>query len=150
MIIGEAQVAYVDGALGYNNPVRSLMDECANLWPSRNIGCIVSIGTGIPPSKDVGRTLSPLFDSLKALATETEKTAREFSHEMRRTYGANQKIYYRFNVREGLGNIGLEEWKHFDRIRVATRDYLDEVRSQIDDCASQLHTPISMSTTSPA
>jgi hypothetical protein len=37
MIIGEAQVAYVDGTLEYNNPVRLLMDECVNFWPSRNI-----------------------------------------------------------------------------------------------------------------
>jgi hypothetical protein len=147
MVIGNPPTAYVDGALGNNNPVRSLMDECANLWPSRKIGCILSIGTGVPPSVDVGRTLKPILKVLKSMATETEKTARQFGHEMRRTYGANQKVYYRFNVQQGLEKIGLEEWKHNDTVQVATRDYLDEERGQVDACASQLYEPVCTSIT---
>ena len=93
MLIGNAdKVAYV-GALSCSNPVRSLTDECANLWPSRHIGCIISIGTG-------------------QRSTEAENTAYDIGNEMRRRYGADQQIYYRFNVR-GLGNTGLEEVGEF-------------------------------------
>lgn len=42
------------------------------MWPlNRKIDCIVSIGTGVLISRDVGRTIKPLFDKLTEMATDT-------------------------------------------------------------------------------
>lgn len=141
MEIGSPPIAYVDGGLGYNNPIRALLDESSHIWPDRKIGCIVSVGTGIMVSRDVGRTLEPLFESLKAMATDTEKVAKEFEEEMKHKYGIEQQTYFRFNVQHGLEHIGLEEWKELDRTKVATQDYLKVRWTQVEQCASQLFRP---------
>jgi hypothetical protein len=141
MVIGKPPIAFVDGGLGNNNPILSLIDEARHLWPNRDIGCIVSVGTGIPASRDIGRTIMPLFDSLKAMVVDSEKTADEFREDMKSKHGVNQKVYFRLNVQHGLEQIDLEEWKEAGRIKVATEAYTKREWSQIDECASQLYRP---------
>jgi hypothetical protein len=141
MIIGNPPTAYVDGGLGYNNPIRPLMDEARHIWPNRDFGCIVSIGTGIPASRDVGNALIPLLKSLKDMTTDSEKTADEFREEVKSKYGVEQKVYFRLNVQHGLEQVRLEEWKEADRIMVATQEYTKREWSQIGACASQLYKP---------
>lgn len=139
MEIGNPPAAYVDGGMGYNNPIRALIEETSHIWPSdRKIGCIVSVGTGVLTSRDVGRTIKPLFDKLTEMATDTEKVAREFKEEMKSRYGIEQKIYFRFNVQHGLEQVGLEEWREMGRTRVATQDYLKSCWSKVEACSSQI------------
>src|SRR5436190_12860203 len=38
---------YVDGGIGYNNPSEEAIREARRIWPKREIGCLVSIGTGL-------------------------------------------------------------------------------------------------------
>ena len=143
--IGRPPTAYVDGGLGYNNPIRGLMEESSHIWPSgRKVGCVVSIGTGVLMSRDIGRTIKPLFECLKDMATDTEKVGREFEEEMKYKYGIEQQVYFRFNVQHGLEHVGLEEWKEMDRTKVATQDYLRTQWSQVERCASQLFRPRGM------
>ena len=139
MEIGNPPAAYVDGGMGYNNPIRALIEETSHIWPSdRKIGCIVSVGTGVLTSRDVGRTIKPVFDKLTEMATDTEKVAREFKEEMKSRYGIEQKIYFRFNVQHGLEQVGLEEWREMGRTRVATQDYLKSCWSKVEACSSQI------------
>ena len=138
MKIGNPQVAYVDGGMGYNNPIRALMEEASHIWPYRKTGCIVSIGTGVLISRDVGRTIKPLLDKVTEMATDTEKAARDFEEEMKYKHGNEQEIYFRFNVQHGLEHIGLEEWKEMDRTKVATQDYLKTYWSRVEACSKQL------------
>src|ERR1035441_1436357 len=112
--IGNPPMAYVDGGLGHNNPIRSLIDEAKQLWPSRPIHCILNIGTGITASANVGRTLKPLMDTLKKISTDADQVAREVKREMENEYGIDQTVYFRFNVQQGLEKVGLEEWKKRD------------------------------------
>jgi hypothetical protein len=142
MVIGKPPTAFVDGGLGYNNPIKPLIDEARHIWPNKDIGCIVSIGTGMHASRDIGRTIKQLFDTLKAMATDSEKTADEFREDIKEKHGVDQKVYFRLNVQHGLEQVGLEEWKEADRVMVATRDYIRKEWSQIDACASQLYKPI--------
>ncbi|KAI4157299.1 MAG: hypothetical protein LQ342_008396 [Letrouitia transgressa] len=132
MQIGNPPVAYIDGGLGYNNLIRVLMEEKSHIWPDRQVGCIVSIGTGIPVSRDFGGTVKPLFDKLREIATDTEKVAREFEEEIKYKHGNEQKAYFRFNVQQGLEQVGLQEWKEMERINVATRDYLKSHWSRVE------------------
>ena len=140
MVIGNLPTSYVDGGFGYNNPIRALMEEVADIWPSREIGSIISLGTGVPMDRDVGRTIQPLLETLKSMALDTEKTAREFNEDMRSRY-QGKRIYFRFNP-TGLGNVELEEWKELERVHVATRNYLNVQKGNVLLCASQLHCPI--------
>lgn len=115
------------------------------MWPSnRKIGCIVSIGTGVLISRDVGTTIKPLFDKLIEMATDTEKLAKEFEEEMKYRYGIEQKVYFRFNVQHGLEQVGLEEWREMDRTKVATQDYLKSDWNRVEACSSQIFDPKSV------
>lgn len=140
MTIGSPPREYVDGGLGYNNPVRCLIDEVTHIWPGRETGCIVSVGTGVPVSKDVGTKIIPLFETLTDIATDTEQVAREIRTEMRLRY-PQQNVYFRFNVRDGLAQVGLEEWKALSRTITVTQDYMREEWEQVDLCASRIHNP---------
>lgn len=140
MVIGTPPTAYVDGGFRYNNPIRALMEEVSELWLNRPIGCIISVGTGVPGSSDIGRTIAPLFETMKNMSLDTEKIAREFNKDMELRY-PGMNVYFRFNVEQGLGQIGLEEWKEMDRTYIATRDYLIGRREQIKSCASRILNP---------
>jgi Patatin-like phospholipase len=137
--IGKHKAAFIDGGLQYNNPIQPLLEEASNIWPQRAIGCIVSIGTGALPSSDMKTSVKSLVESLKELVAETEKTAREFKHDFENRYGSEQKGYFRFNVQHGLEHVGIEEWKEFDRVEIATIDYLDDQKGSIQSCVAQLH-----------
>ncbi|KAH0544765.1 hypothetical protein FGG08_001132 [Glutinoglossum americanum] len=142
MLIGDPPVPYVDGGLGYNNPIRPLMEEARQIWPNREISCIVSIGTGVPRFQAVGQKLVSLVKSLQAIATDVENTHRDFRHEKLLTFGTDQRIYFRFNVERGLEGVGLEEAEEVSKVQVATQDYARDKWDEITRCASQLRMPI--------
>ncbi|KAL9100922.1 MAG: hypothetical protein Q9163_003758 [Psora crenata] len=140
--IGNPPTAYVDGGIGYNNPIRAVIEETSHIWPSaRKIGCIVSIGTGVLISRDVGATIKPLFEKLIEMATDTEKVADEFKQEIMYRYGIEQKVYFRFNVDHGLEKVGLEEWREMDRAKLATQAYLKKHWSRVEACSLQIFDP---------
>jgi predicted acylesterase/phospholipase RssA len=138
---GKPPKTYVDGALHNNNPVRVLLDEAKSVWcpPSdRDIGCIISIGTGTPPLSPLGEGAIEIVQSLAKMATDTERTAREFKNEIYHLPLAERPAYFRFNVQRGLSDIGLEEWEHFNALTEATSAYLDDLREEIDRCVTAL------------
>ena len=136
------QIAYVDGGLGKNNPTLELIDEAKTLWQDkRDIGCIVSVGTGMMPMVDVGQNAKALVESLAAMATDTQEVAKTVKSEMIRAYGSDQKVYHRFNVDRGLDKIGLEEWKEFSAVKVATQNYILENMEKVRSCAAALVEP---------
>lgn len=100
---------YVDGALGYNNPIRPMLDEASHIWGGkRPIGCIMSVGTGLPRLGTVGEGVT-LAKTLKEMATDTQTVANEFKNEMIAQFGPDQQVYFRFNVERGLETLGLED-----------------------------------------
>ena len=103
------------------------------------IGCLTSIGTGIPEPSDVGTPLIPLTKTLAAIATETQKTHEEFEDEMK--YQGNSSLYFRFNVWHGIQNVGLDEWKETDRIEVETSEYLRRQGEKIEEWVRQMLFP---------
>lgn len=129
--IGRQQ--YVDGATGYNNPVRVTLDEAKSIWPDAlsRIQCLVSIGTGIPDLKDFGNNIGQVVHTLKRIATETEATEQAFfrDHVLLGVGGR----YFRLNVDRGLGGVRLDEHKKKDRIEAASENYLNDhrVREQV-------------------
>jgi hypothetical protein len=133
---------YVDGALHYNNPVSILWDETKTIWSNRPIGCIVSIGTGKPAIGGVGKRGHEILEALVKMATDTEKSAREFKTRISQMPETDRPKYYRFNVERGLEGIALEEWTQFKKLTEATHSYLSDQREEIDDCAGALFSAV--------
>jgi predicted acylesterase/phospholipase RssA len=140
--VGRFREEFVDGATGANNPVRELWDQAQLAWGPEplesRIKCLVSIGTGVPSLKPFKDDVLHIHKTLAAIATETEQTAERFRRE--RTSLDNTGRYYRFNVNNGLEDIGLEEAKKVKEMAAATRKYItsQEVYKQMQSCAANI------------
>ena len=89
----------------------------------RKIDCLVSLGTGKPTLGDFAPTVKDLGARLVHVATETQETAVQFYND-RRSDLVEESRYYRFNVDQGLANVGLEEAQKKAIIIRATKEYL--------------------------
>jgi hypothetical protein len=72
------------------------------------------------------------------IATETEATERKFIARWARHF--DEKRYFRFNVEQGLQNIGLEEYKKKGAIEAAADGYLTHTaqKFRVRDCIQNL------------
>ena len=146
MLLGRKGAVYsasfVDGGLGYNNPIGELWTQAADVWKGPldgKVGCVVSIGTGKPTVPDYGKGPIDLGKRLLALATDSENMAKDFYQHHR--YDLGRLRYFRFNVEQGLENVDLGEAKQKTRIIEVTKEYLlnnGEVFDKMEDCAAKL------------
>jgi predicted acylesterase/phospholipase RssA len=121
--------SFADGGLGANNPVDEVEGEASNIWCSETgdlkplAKCFVSIGTGNPGKKAFEDSLVKfLSQTVVQIATETENTEKKFVARWAKHF--DEKRYYRFNVEQGLQDIGLDEYKRKGVIEAATEGYL--------------------------
>ncbi|CUS11880.1 unnamed protein product [Tuber aestivum] len=129
---GTPKITYIDGGLGYNSPCAEIDFEAKARWPGREIGVIVSIGTGLQTIPAIRRGLRwlpfglhrelSLAGALVAMATSTARV----DNEVQRMYRDAQTEYYRWDVDSGLGEISLEQWMKEDEMGSVTRRYLDD------------------------
>jgi Patatin-like phospholipase len=138
-------VTYGDGASGWNNPTAEAIAEAHKIWPNRPIGCLLSIGTGLEKaiqlsdgdensSECSARLLQILAPKASfqlevakycvASLTSCEKTHRDVSSQPPDRI-VPHKNYFRFNVPQGMSEIGLEEWKKIGDIIALTESYMD-------------------------
>jgi hypothetical protein len=119
--------------------------EASNIWcpDSGNlkplVKCFVSIGTGNPGRKAIEDSmLKFLSGTLVSLATQTENTEKRFIAKWRQHF--DNKRYFRFNVDQGLQNVGLAEYKERGAIEAVTDGYLDHQaqESRVRDCVQNL------------
>lgn len=135
--IGRGQ-PFVDGGLGCNNPSRLVLDEAKSLFGARQIGCLVSIGTGqaetISIKPGLFQRISPgdIIDTLKAIATDCEATHENMSGLF--TYSPN--TYFRLNVEQGMQKIDVSEWEKLSNVEAHTTQYMK--RREVDEKLSLL------------
>lgn len=136
---------FVDGALGANNPIEAVEDEASHIWCTSSteleplVKCIVSIGTGNPGKKAIEENPARfLTGTLANFATETEATEKKFI--ARWCWHYDKHRYFRFNVDQGLQDVGLAEYLEQGRIEAVTYSYLDhQVQiSQVQKCIENL------------
>lgn len=121
--IGRGQ-PFIDGGLGCNNPSKVVLEEAKKVFSGRQVGCIVSIGTGqveIISLKETGylQRLVPtnLLEAMQAIATDCEKTHEEM-------LGNSLNTYFRLNVDQGMQGIQLSEWEKLADVEAHTTQYM--------------------------
>ncbi|GFF73934.1 hypothetical protein IFM53868_01196 [Aspergillus udagawae] len=136
---------FADGGLGANNPVDEVEGEASNIWVSDEKGlkelvkCFISIGTGNPGKKPFeDGMIKFLSKTVVQIATETEATEKRFIERWAKHFDKNR--YFRFNVDQGLQDIGLDEFNKKGPIKAATEGYLTHVaqRHRVRDCIQNL------------
>ena len=134
-------VQYCDGGFGWNNPIEEAIAEARHIWPKRSIGCLVSIGTGLEDAiqldakgkrglaeKLLKKSL-PKISFRKAVAEycvdsliSCERVHRKVMDDLQ---GRDiDGRYFRFNVNQGMSNIGLQEWERIGDMIAFTNSYM--------------------------
>jgi len=124
--IGNKQ-PFIDGGLGCNNPSKLVLKEAKVVFPTHQIGCLVSIGTG--QAKVISFKTSGFFqqvvptdvaDVLKAIATDCEATHEDIVS----LFANSPNTYFRINVDQGMQDIQLSEWEKMTNVEAHTMQYL--------------------------
>ena len=133
-----------DGVTGSNNPINDVWIEADNLWNDDGkalmddmLRCLLSIGTGNPGMKRLHEnSWKFLSETLIKIATDTEQKARTFEDLHRKLLNTGKR-YYRFNVEQGLQDVGPEEYKLKGQIETATEEYLGKrtEENEVRECA---------------
>ena len=136
---------FADGGLGANNPVDEVEGEASNIWCAETgdlkplVKCFISIGTGNPGKKAIeDNILGFLSRTLVGIATQTEETEKRFIAKWRQHF--DEKRYFRFNVDQGLQDIGLAEYQQQGAIEAATDGYINHQaqKFRVRDCVLNL------------
>jgi len=119
--------------------------EASNIWCSETgdlkplVKCFISIGTGNPGKKAFEDSLIKfLSETVVQISTETENNERRFIARWAKHF--DEKRYFRFNVEQGLQNIGLDEYKKKGAIEATTEGYIThkERYFRVRDCIQNL------------
>lgn len=109
--------AYITGEIGWKNPSNEVIKEFEALWPSHNIACLASIGSGHEGVIQIER-ISVSGAVADAMTTNCEKIAQEVAY---RFQGRN--TYFRLNVEQGLQSMPSRPLT-FPDIEAHARSYL--------------------------
>ena len=145
------QSIFHDDGAGTFNPAPHALDEAVvNEWPGREVGILVSIGTGKrPSSSDANHAqwydgfLGEFAEARKRLIAKIEGCEtihKNMLSEYLANRGVNSHNYYRLNVEVGVGEFGMNEWHRLAEISTGTRRYLSrqEESSMIQDASAKL------------
>ncbi|KID84387.1 phospholipase [Metarhizium guizhouense ARSEF 977] len=140
---------FIDGATPENNPILQLWSEAADVFGDRtdstwrledNLQCLVSIGTGKLRLTPFATSIikNEVGAALVAIATDTEQVANTF--QIHHTSLYQGKRAFRFNVGQGMEDIGLEEKEKIDDIEASTRRYiqLEDTLVAMEACVRNL------------
>jgi patatin-like phospholipase/acyl hydrolase len=87
--------SYRDGGIvGWNSLATQAIVEAYKIWPDRQIGCLLSIGTGIE----------------KTIQSDRIK---------------DEENYFRFDISQGMSEIGLKEWEKMSDVIDLTQAYME-------------------------
>lgn len=129
MKVSDSSLTFSDGGMLRNNPIDTVYHEARQIWPTRDIGIVVSIGTGIVETSGLKNRFRSMLDvTIKALV-DAQNQAQDFE---RSTDGQNLisiDRYFRFNVDQGLQQIRMDDAsdKTLAELRGHTERYLRSV-----------------------
>ena len=145
MEIGNKQ-PFIDGGLGHNNPSKLLLKEAKVVFPSHQIGCLLSIGTGHAEVISIRKpgffqqiVPTDVIDALKMVSTDCEAT----HNDMLLLFANSSNIYFRINVEQGMQGIKLSEWEKMANVEAHTMQYLrrEEVGEKLTSVINAIKSP---------
>ncbi len=121
-----------------------VQEAVRELGERRQIGCIVSIGTGKrkvsgfqKPSPGFERIIPRRLIHVPAdMATDSEVKAMELAERYKNLPG----LYHRLNVDRGLEDVSLNEWGKLGEVKTHTMAYLtrQEISREVDEIVRTL------------
>ncbi|KAJ7142409.1 hypothetical protein C8R44DRAFT_974174 [Mycena epipterygia] len=134
---------YVGGTVGNNNPTSLLLEEAKQMYPSRDVVIVCSIGGGHPDTIRIPKSPSSgdIAKTMKNLATDCERTHEQIVRRFRNL----RKTYFRFNVQQGMQYLEpSQDWENQSKVLAHTQIYLqrEEVKSQLTEAVKVIVNPV--------
>ncbi|KAF8488686.1 hypothetical protein JB92DRAFT_2836247 [Gautieria morchelliformis] len=123
-----------DGGLsGSNNPSKLARHEVRGLFPGRQIGCFLSVATGVGKVY-IAKACARLIANCEVVE---DNVRRDVDAE---TEKGEENPYFRFSVVRGVGGTMFDEWRERESLIGVTRTYLrsSEQQSEIKRCTDVL------------
>ena len=124
---GALRQSFISGDLGCSNPMAHVLAEVKRVYPGRHVSCILSIGAGHArtiniPDHGVPQQIFRTQDlaAMKDMATDSERVAEE----MDIRFGATNRVYFRFNVDQGIQDIKAGDWERLHDVMAHAKVYL--------------------------
>ncbi|KAF8603598.1 FabD/lysophospholipase-like protein [Ceratobasidium sp. AG-I] len=122
--VGRLQLPYIDGAVSGNcNPTTLAIDEVDKIWPDREVGLLLSLGTGSPSAVSLQGQLHQLAAAFMNLSSNTVHVHESTSRMYDRLYTLSP--YIRFSVDHQLEKIRMDDYRFIPEIAAATASYLE-------------------------
>jgi len=155
-------VVYGDGGTGWNNPTKEAILEARHIWPTRPIGILISIGTGLEEALQLKDKSTKLPDLAQMLLDNTSPkrafqlavaeyavqclTSCEMVHREMAEHPEHDVLegnYFRLNVLQGMSTIGLDEWDKLKTMIALTNRYMEhgEMKERKRKIANLLRCP---------
>ncbi|KAG8528968.1 uncharacterized protein KY384_006657 [Bacidia gigantensis] len=138
-----SRTEFTDGGLNINCPVNELVNEATRIWPAKEIGCLVSLGTGWTQPSEIPKRLDKFLIGSVKMLTNAEKLVETFTkHPIGRELLKSNR-FFRFNVEQGMDQFELDDWKELPRLSELTKFYLgrSEKAMAVERCAAVLIDP---------
>jgi hypothetical protein len=136
---------YHDGGQ-WNNPTVQAIAEANKIWPDRQICCLLSIGTGLENAiqlSDENQTSTESYDWLLGKLDPQAPFKLKVAHYCISSLSSceivhnnvclhypdrikDEENYFRFNVPQGMSEIGLEEWEKISDVIALTETYMEQ------------------------
>lgn len=141
MKMSHSAFTFSDGGMLCNNPIDAVYHEARQIWPSRDISIVISIGTGIVEISGLKNKLRSMINvTIKALV-DAQGQAQAFERSMDGRDLIDKAIYFRFNVEQGLQNTRMDDAseKTLAKLQAHTETYLrgDNVNTSVDRCVQR-------------
>lgn len=137
------QSIFLDEGSGRYSPVAQVLEEAlVHEWPGREVGLLVSIGSGKAPETEYKKETSSMIaasplgkfieakEKHMAKVLDCEEIHKELLDGLHRT-GVKPENYVRLNVESGITDFGMNEWSRIADISTRTRAYLGRPDIQV-------------------
>lgn len=114
--------------MGHNNPAELAILEAQQVWGNREVGLLLSIGSGTSAPPRFGQSILGYRTKINAavfvagLITDCENIHHRILRDPRFQKDQN---YFRFSV-DNLGDVKLDEWKELGLLNARTSSYMTE------------------------
>ena len=138
-------VVFVDGGMRRNNPINELVREAQSIrsWQDRDVGCIVSLGTGWTDPSEVSPRLDQFLQECVNVATDCDDIADQFAKSPNGKSLIDRSSYFRFSVQQGMSDLQMDDWKETELMDALTTKYLGkpEISTLVERCARSILYP---------
>lgn len=125
--IGKLGVSYIDGAVsGHCNPAVLAREEAEALWPEREIGLLLSLGTGSPTEVSLSGQVSQKLIGFIGLSANTVQVHESMIRSYNQTHEPGFSPYVRLSVEHTIDKVRMDDHEQMGHIASCTQTYLEK------------------------